>query len=142
MNYKPFFLVVMFALFIGVNGTSAQDECTALDNVSTALTTLQTATADCQLETGWQVPPSFANHIAKAMEYCESRPNGKTMKKVYNSLQGLDEAITEAINGEPSYLLDGILDLWSDPVPPAPECAIDALGVFQDAVQAAMLLFE
>lgn len=144
MIYKTLSFFVMFALFLGLNQSNAQEpDCAVLDGLESAIIAADDALAVCQEETGWQFPPSFYNHIEKAQEYCDHRKNGKMIQKTYNSLQGLDEAISEALSGEDGYWIPvDLVEIWIEPVPPAPDCATAVLVSLQADVQAAMALFE
>lgn len=142
MIYKPFALLLMLALFTGVNTVSAEDEgpCEKLELIEEAIRAADLATAACQMTTGWHFPLSFYNHIQKAQDYCTFRKNGKMSKKTMNSLNGLLEAIQESIDGIDGYWTADLPGLWIDPVPSAPECAIPVLEELKNVVESLLPL--
>lgn len=144
MIYKPLALLLMLALLTEVNSSSAQDEgpCAVLESIKEAIVAADIGTATCQMTTGWHFPCSFYNHIQKAQEYCAYRKNGKMTKKTLNSLQGLSEAVQEAIEGIEGFWSGDLSELWIDPVPAAPDCAQEALGLLKSEIENLMSQIE
>ena len=126
MIYKPFFLIVMFALFIGVNNTSAQCEC--IGDIETAVADVM-ATSFCDDDGLWEAPHALEVHLKKLQNWCGDKK--KPLKsKVPNIVEGMLETIDEAFAGEgyPNPL-NPDETIWIHI--PAPPCATGALTTLQ-----------
>ena len=119
---------MVFALFIGVNNTSAQSPCDCLDAIDAAISAVESPAFDeCEFvdDYDWKVPPSLRKNLAKARRSCKNNPPA-----VENILRGMIETIDETLLGGESVhpwktefvLIDQILNEISLVVynPPAP----------------------
>ncbi|WP_297100921.1 hypothetical protein [uncultured Draconibacterium sp.] len=90
-------------------------------------------TAYCQQSTNWHFPAELYCYIESARD-CYKKGNKKQLSRANQYIQLLNSTIDQAIEGEKGYWAGFNSEIWIDPVPPVPDCALQEFVELKDAI--------
>jgi hypothetical protein len=128
MIAKTLFLIILLACVIPATGTETEtkgmtDKLVALEEL---IANAELETAECQMWTGWHFPGALYYYLEVAKECSANGTKIKNSRKFYQSLQSIMAVVNDCIDGQEGYFAGNSNDVWVNPVPSIPECAIEA----------------
>lgn len=104
-----------------------------LDKMEAAVAQADKYTSYCQQSTSWQFPAKLYRYIESA-RVCYQQGNKRNLKRANQYIQLLGIAIDQAIEGQEGYWSGYTADVWIDPVPPVPDCALQEFMELKDEI--------
>lgn len=137
---KGFMLVLLMApyplfAFVDTEGEKLTDRLDALEEI---IFEAEAATASCQFHSSWHFPLKLYAYVKLAERYSDNLRKAKNSKKFEEALRGLLNAVDECIEGRKGYWSGNWNDVWVDPVPSVPDCAIESFKKMRSELESAV----
>jgi len=125
---KSIVLVLLLAPFllsanVDTEGQNLVDRLNALEEI---IFEAEAETASCQMHNSWHFPLELYSYVKLAKSYGENLRKVKNSRKFEESLRGLLLEVDECIEGKKGYWSGNWSDVWVDPVPSVPDCALES----------------
>ena len=135
---KGFILVLLLVPFslsahVDTEGENLSDKLDALEEI---IFESEAETASCQLHSSWHFPLQLYSYVKLARQYGENLRKIKNSRKFEESLRGLLLEVDECIDGKKGYWSGNWSDVWVDPVPSVPDCALESFKKMRDELEA------
>ena len=115
--------------------TGSESSAAKLDAMEEIIFDVEMETADCQVQNGWQFPVHLYNFVSLARQYGNNLKKMKNSRKLDESLRKLILAVDECIEGREGYWSGNWSDVWVDPVPAVPECALGSFKKMKEELE-------
>ncbi len=137
---KGFVLVLLMApfplfAFVDTEGENIPDKLDALEEI---IFEAESETASCQLHSSWHFPLKLYAYVRLAKRYSENLRRAKHSKKFEEALRGLLQEVDECIDGKKGYWSGNWGDVWVDPVPSVPDCALESFKKMRNELETAV----
>ncbi|WP_167614057.1 hypothetical protein [Maribellus sediminis] len=97
-----------------------------LDVVETIIAEAEAQTAGCQMHSFWHFPVELYGYLNIARRYADNARKSKNLRKMQENLQCILAIVDESISGKEGYWSGNWNDVWVDPTPCVPDCALDS----------------
>ena len=104
-----------------------------LEDLEFAIVQADVNTAYCQQSTNWHFPAELYGYLENA-RYCHQKGNKKQQKKARQYIEMLVVALDVATEGTKGYWSGYTQDVWIDPEPPVPDCALQEFMELKDDI--------
>jgi len=111
------------------------------DNIEAIIAAAEFNTASCQLHSTWHFPAELYAYLSVARHYADNYKKAKNVKKVHENLQNMLATVDECINGKNGYWSGNWNDVWVDPIPSVPDCALEAFMKMKEELEAEIQQF-
>jgi hypothetical protein len=137
MVAKSLLILVLFAWTIPVIGSETESKGTAdkLTALEELIANAELETAECQMWTGWHFPGALYSYLELARECSANGTKIKNSRKFYQNLQSILSVVNECIDGQEGYFAGNCNDVWVNPVPAIPECAIEVFKTLRTSLE-------
>ncbi|WP_340113712.1 hypothetical protein [Maribellus mangrovi] len=109
---------------VAVNDSGGDELNNKLDEIEVLIAETEMQTATCQMHSTWRFPVELYGYLNLARKYAENVKKTKNQRKVQENLQSLLATVDECIKGKEGYWAGNWNDVWVDPVPSVPDCAL------------------
>ncbi len=116
--------------------TEGENLADRLDALEEIIFEAEAETASCQMHSSWHFPLQLYSYVKMAKHYSENLRKIKNSKKFEDSLRGLLSEVEECIDGRKGYWSGNWGDVWIDPVPSVPDCALESFKRMKDELEA------
>ncbi|WP_167619487.1 hypothetical protein [Maribellus sediminis] len=111
---------------LAVNDPGSSEINEKLDVVEAIIAETETQTAACQMHSAWHFPVELYGYLDIARKYADNAKKTKNLRKMQENLQSILAIVDECINGKEGYWSGNWNDVWVDPTPGVPDCALDS----------------
>lgn len=112
-----------------------------LDVIDAIIAETETQTASCQMHSSWHFPVQLYGYLNIARKYADNAKKSKNLRKMQENLQSILATVDECINGKEGYWSGNWNDVWIDPTPCVPDCALDAFVKMKEELEAEIKKF-
>ena len=134
-------LTVIFSLN-AFSDTESESLVDKLDGLEEIIVETEIETSACQMQNGWHFPVQLYNYVQLARQYGDNLKRSKKSRKFDESLQNLIDAIDECIDGREGYWSGNWSDVWVDPVPSVPDCALGSFKKLKEELEAQIAVLK
>ncbi|HPF50623.1 MAG TPA: hypothetical protein PK335_03560 [Draconibacterium sp.] len=140
MSTKSLVLVFVLTCIPGIIycDTEGDNLSEKLDNLENLIFKAELETCFCQQHSSWHFPCQLYNYVNLARQYGDRLNKGRNSRKFNENLQNLLNEVDECIQ-EKNNCMGNWNDVWGNPSPSIPDCALDAFEKMRNELETQVL---